>query len=300
MKLMFLDKNMSNPERVYFLKYLKNMSIYTQQDLSWDRISLDQKNFDAVYCSNPEDLLDIPIKIPYFYNIFSFKKRDLFYNYFCKKYASISGASAVFVDNPIINKFCEWFNLNSYWLEEGVPLSENLFLQGNPFLLDTKKFITPKLHIGFIQNNKANSFFEDIFFAKKANWKFHVLGKETLSNPDITYYEDASLFYSNIHLLILHSESFPNLEVKQAMAKGLALINYSPYYHSKHLFFDKVHYLELDFFDKNTILDMIRYCDSRREKLERIAKSGLSVIKKYYDLKKIVLTKIEIMSHELI
>lgn len=263
-----------------------------------------QSDFSGVYCPDPRELLKIKVKIPYIYDI-SPKTFDdeMNYNSFIKFYSQISGPSAVFVSDKKLNKSANWWGLNSYWVNKAVDTDISF---------RSRKFLTPKLHIGYIYENKESfDVVKNIIFAKKSNWVFHIYLPQSIDseikNTDTIFYSGdigrvKEEMLSKIHvflnfdLLIRNtSELFPSETSAESMLAGSVLISSNSQGNNTHIIFDKFNYLKLDFVDTNTILDTLRFVDKRREKLESLAKEGSKSIRKYFDYKEIAKIKVDIL-----
>ena len=252
-----------------------------------------QKDYDCLYSTSPHYIINKKLKIPYFYNIYAKELiEELNFNLFNNFYSKIQGATAIFVNDKKLNKYSEWLDLNSYW----VP---NCFDEKNYFFI-FRKFFTPKLNIGIFLEDDSDlySILDKIIFAKKANWVFHIFNN-TLKNEDIVEIKDKKDVYNNCHIFLNLSKShcFPDKNCLEAMSSGCVVL--SPNYHGNntHIIFDDIHYYRLDFLDTNVILDALRFCDKRREKLERISKKGSLVANKYFNSKSTKFEKLNIMHH---
>ena len=269
----------------------KNVSILTKEELLQnDNI---QKNFELVYAPNPNDLLNLRIRIPYFYDI---PIRDINYNIFSSYYSQISGAKAVFVKDKKLNKFAEWSELNTYWVNSGIDLIQYKYW--------AHKYLTPQLHILYIDDNpEVSKIIQELWYARKANWILHIYKNKIFKPTEniILHDDETSLkqLYDSCHIFLnpdLCSNNFPSSNCLEAMSSGCTVVSSNDHGNLSHILFDKVHYFKLDFIDKNTILETIRYVDKRREKLDRLSLAGSSLVHKYFDLKQIVRQKIEIFS----
>ena len=269
------------------------------QDIDFEN---DQKYFDCVYSPDPDILLNLKLKIPYFYDIPSgLFDYELNFKVFNRIYSQLGGAKAVFVNDKKMSRYAHWEGLNTYWINEGIDLEKDFYAP--------KKFITPKLHIGYIYDNEENyQIIKNVYFARKSNWIFHLynpydlkLGIDTVlyeGNIDLRRYD----LYRNCHVLLNpsmpHKHSIrpvPSQAALEAMYQGCILVSGNMHDNGDHLIFDKYHYLKLDFIDANTVIETLRYADKRREKLERMSKSGREVIFKYYDVKESARQKIKII-----
>ena len=275
------------------------LSFYLPNKSNWDTFEEDQVKFDAVYSLSPDFILGKKLKIPYFYNVPSgLFKNELNFNYFSRYYSQLSGASAVFVNDKKLNKYCEWMDLNSYLVNEGVAVTKTKF--------SYKRFITPKLHIGFIGDENTYDLLKDIWPARKSNWTLHIPKKKNFSFSDFS--DGSTVFYlgddyekeifENCHIVINayrgknnSIENFPSKNSCKAMLSGCVLVSSNLHGNNTNILFDGVHYFKLDFVDKNTLLETLRYIDKRREKLDKMAKKGYNIVKKYFNIKETVIKK---------
>ena len=266
----------------------------------------DQKYFDCIYSPDPKILLKVKPKIPYFYDIPSGRfNHELNYKVFDKYYSQLGGAKAVFVNDKKMNKYAHWSELNPYWVDSGIDLDKDYY--------QPKKFITPKLKIGYIFNYPENNqIVKDVFSAKKSNWEFHLYNSEGISQDGSVMYYDGNLelskksIYENCHVILNPTAPYrhsllpvPSTVALEAMYSGCITISGNIHDNADHLLVDKYHYFKLDFIDANTIIETIRYADKRREKLERMSKAARSLITKYYDSKESAKKKLEIIQKHL-
>ena len=296
----------------WFDKYIKNFELQNFIE--------DQKNFDAVYITRSEDVSQGVYKIPYFYNIY---KNTYSYNVeanyqsFQHTYSSIKGASKVFVNDRRLNKFSNWLGLDSYFINR--PVNTNKFKFNR-----NRRFLTPKLNIGIIpssnfldKENPRNKIFEDIYSCMKSNWILHIPDGRDLSIGDnnVVKYKvlgkdkpeyDYSEIFLNSHVIINPEKNdYTGLDYShegrcfEAMATGCVSIHPNLESSCNDYMFDKVHYLKMDFIDSNTILNILRYADKRRNKIESMSYACKDLISKYYDVRKIVQQKIQIIKNSL-
>jgi len=241
-----------------------------------------QEHFDCLYSTSPNFIINKKIKIPYFYNIYAGElEGELNYNIFRDFYSKLQGANAVFVNDKKLNKYAEWLDLNSFW----VPNS----LIENQFIFKSKRFFTPKLHIGILSPTAPDIqiLLDKLLFIKKTNWEFHITDKKDI--------------HENCHIFLNLSKDycFPNNDSLEAMRSGCVLISTNLHGNHTHIIFDDIHYIKLDFLDVNIILDALRYSDKRREKLERIALGGAKMVNKYFTSKNLDNQKLNIIRREL-
>lgn len=335
MKLIVIDNSHFplSQETEEFVKQLgkKNVTIYNYRkelyknfwyydilkDYSKEEFISDQATHDAVYVTQSGDGLVLPYKIPYFYNIYLYTYShvpELGYKDFQKRYSQAKGASAVFVNDKKLNRFANWMDLNSYFINKPVNTYKYKFIRN-------RKFITPKLHIGFIPSSRLfgeshrNKIFEDMWASAKNNWILHIPDGRDLCIPDKNVVKhkvlsDSSFDYSEIykhsHIMINpeniyhddldYSHSHYNFE---AMSTGCVSICPNQHGTNSDYLFNDVHYFKLDYVDSNNLLDAIRIADKRREKLDRMSKAGSQLIKKYYDVRMVVQQKIQVMKNSL-
>ena len=262
----------------------------------------DQKYFDCIYSPDPSILLKLKPKIPYFYDIPSgMFEQELNFKVFDRHYSQLGGAKAVFVCDKKMNRYALWAGLNPYWVDDGVNLDKDHFIP--------KKFLTPKLHIGYIYDNDENlKIIKDVYSARKPNWVFHLYGVDLKqASGDIKYYGGnldlaKGEIYKNCHIFLNpstpHKNSItpvPSQVSLEAMYNGCVSVCGNIHENVDHLIFDKYHYFRLDFIDANTVIETLRYADKRREKLDRMSKSGRDLVIKYYDAKVSAKRKIEII-----
>lgn len=280
MELMIVDREPFSLETQKILEILgkDRVTVYSPTNILEDY----QKNYKLLYALDPQDLIKFKVKIPYFYNV---SGSYYTYNNFSSFYSQITGASGVFVSDKKLNKFSEWLNLNTLWVNPQIDITNYRYTY--------RKFLTPKLNIGFVQKGDTSDILKNMWYAKRSNWNLHILG----NNKDILdaeYYSNESTFYENIHIF-LEVNSISSPESLKAMSMGIALIAYNKGRYFDNILFDKVHYFEIDFLDSNTILEILRYSDKRREKLERLGKSGSYLIAKYFNSSDIVKQKLSYM-----
>jgi len=262
----------------------------------------DQKYFDCIYSPDPELLLKLKLKIPYFYDIPSGKfKYELNYRVFEKHYSQLGGAKAVFVSDKKMSKYAHWSGLETHWVNGGVALEKDNYVP--------KKFITPKLHIGYIYDHEENyQIVKDVFSAKKPNWVFHLYNAYDLKQEgNIKFYSGEEgmcrkSIYENSHIILNPSTPYknsitpvPSQVFLEAMLNGCISISGNIHDNADHLMFDKYHYLKLDFIDANTIIETLRFADKRREKLARMSKSGRDTVLKYFNAKESAKSKLNII-----
>lgn len=325
MKLLILDTSINiDFETIEFIKILgkENVAVYVcNKDKylnewfyeilkNYDEYEFiqDQINYDAVYVVQPGEL-EFTFRIPYFYNIYantySFDIENNF-DYFNYKYSKVKGAGAVFINDRKLNKFANWVGLNTYFLNRPVYTFK---------CNQNKKFLTPKLNIGFIPSNKIlennfrNKIIEDLYSAFKSNWILHIPKSNSLnlgcSNIEVyDVLDEYKSIYENSHLII-NPDTPQTIGINydrycyEAMSMGC--ISIFPNFNNigNDYIFDKVHYFKMDFVDVNTALNILRYVDKRREKLERMSLASKNVIHKYFDVRKIVQQKIQIIKYNL-
>jgi hypothetical protein len=271
----------------------------------------DQIDSDAVYASNSSYAEKVGFKIPYFYSIYANTwKNDNNYEFFQKTYSKIKGASAVFVNDKKLNRFSNWLGLNSYFLNKPVNINRFKFIE--------RKFLTPKLNIGFIpsskifdENNPRNKIVEDMWVSAKSNWTLHIPNNNNLDvSKNIVKHRvvnvnsvlDYRPIYEQSHIIInpenIYSDSLDFCHEDysfEAMSTGCISIHPNLHGNNNHVMFDKFHYFKLDFIDSNTLLEIIRYVNKRRTKLYNMSKSARDLIEKYYNVDTIVKEKIRIM-----
>jgi hypothetical protein len=322
MKLLILDTSQNiNFETIEFINTLgkKNVLVHIQnkekylndwfyeclEEYDDYKFVQDQIFYDAVYVTN-SGKIEFTFRIPYFYNIYAntySSEIENNFNYFNYKYSKVKGATAVFVNDRKLNKFSNWVGLNSYFINK--PIDTNKFKFTNK-----KKFLTPKLNIAFIPsleisfNINRNRFIEDLLSAFKSNWILHIPQINQIEGKNIISYDiidDYQIIYDNSHLII-NPENFQIASdisyenyCYQAMANGCIPITPNFNNIGNDYIFDKVHYFKMDFVDVNTTLNILRYADKRREKLERMSLASKDIILKYFNVKKIVQQKIQII-----
>lgn len=288
MKIMLIDDKKNNPETKKIIEVIgkNNVGLFENienyKDTDFDYLEECQKNYKKIYSLSPQSLLKFKVRIPYYYNIFG-----TYPNYACfsQYYSQLQGASGVFVSDKKLNKFSEWLGLNSLWVNPAITV--------NDYPYTSRKFLTPKLNIGFIQKENPSNIIKNMWYAKKSNWNLHIFGNHK-DIEDASYYSDFSSFYSNIQVFIDMQES-PTSEALVAMSLGIAVLAYNQSKSFDCILFDKVHYFEIDFLHSNTILEILRYSDKRREKLERLGKSGSYLIQKYFNNTETVNQKLKFM-----
>lgn len=267
-----------------------------------EEFSNKQEEFSGVYCPKIKELLKIKVKIPYAYDITPKTTLDeMNYNSFAKFYSQLGGPSVVFVSDKKLNKNANWLGLNSYYILESANTN---------ILFKPRKFLTPKLHIGYIYDNEENfPVFKNLLLAKKTNWVFHVYSPHEI--PDVYSYSGdltraKEEMLSRVHVLLNHdtlpynmSESFPTKLGAEAMLSGCVLVSSNSQGNNTHIFFDKFNYIKLDFVDVNSVISTLLYLDKRREKLEAIAKEGNKVVRKYLDFKEVAKLRVSILRTEL-
>lgn len=276
-----------------------------------------QASADAVYVCRSNNLEHLKFKIPYFYNIYAGTWDhflDFNYQKFNKHFSKIKGAGAVFVNDKKINEFSHWCGLNSYFINQPVNTPKNK-------LIRNRKFIIPKLHIGFlpsINRNRVkgnrNKIVEDMWASAKSNWVLHIPeGKELdISDKNVIKYKisQAGVYnpceiYKNSHVLVNPEDLSRTLEptfksfTLEAMSTGCVGIESNQHDNNTDYMFDKFHYFKLDYIDSNTLLDMLRYVDKRRSKLSNMSAGGSQLVQKYYNVGKIVQQKIQIIKNNI-
>lgn len=263
-----------------------------------------QASFDCVYSPKYEELLKIKVRVPYFYDISPKSINDeMNYSSFARHYSQLSGPRAVFVYDKKLNKSSKWLGLNTHFVNPSV----------DPDIQPTKKkFLTPRLDIGYIyENAEGFDLLKKVIFAKKSNWFFHIycpneISPEIKNNETIFYSGDLNRvkkeIFAKAHVFLNYtvlnnnmSECFPGLNSLEAMISECALISSNPHGNNTSLFFDDLNYLKLDYIDANTILDALRYADKKRGKIESIAREGSLDSAKYFNYKDIALQKMNIL-----
>jgi hypothetical protein len=334
MKLMILDNSFYpiNFETEEFIKQLgkSNVVVYNErEDLyknAWfsdnvkkfepESFIQEQSKFDAVYITNTQDTLKGTYKIPYFFNIYAHTwntSHESEYKVFQERYSQLKGASAVFVNDKLLNRYCHWLGLNSYFLNK--PVNTHIFKFDK-----YKKFITPKLNIGFVPSieNKSNRnrILKEIIDASKSNWIFHIpdgefldIQRENLIRHKISNSQGSSLNFSEIfknsHVFlnpedprIDFQQSFEEI-CNQAMACGNIVIKTNFHNNNSETFFDNVHYLKMESLDISHILENLKYANKRREKLWNMSNMANEYISKYFDVRKIVQHKLILIKNSI-
>jgi len=269
----------------------------------WSSFEENQKDYNCVYSTNPQFLLNKKIKIPYFYNIYSnIFDNEMDFKEFNNYYSQLAGANAVFVNERTLNKYSSWLELNSYWVNSAI----------NSYDYIPKKFFTPKLHIGYVYNgnNDVYDLVKKIISIKKSNWIFHIYegNRHDISaefTENVVFYDGENFekrIFENTHVLLdiidpRYPKEFPSDLAARAMSGGVVLISNNSHNNNSNIFFDKTHYFKLDFNSANDVADILRYCDKRREKLERVSISGKDVVNKYFSNKVIVSEKLRIIKN---
>jgi len=268
----------------------------------------DQKYFDCIYSPDPDILLKLKLRIPYYYDIPTGRfNQELNYTVFNKYYSQLGGAKAVFVNDKKMNRYAHWAGLNSFWVNEGINLNEGVNFEKN--LLTPKKFMTPKLHIGYVYDTEANyKLIKNVISAKKSNWIFHMYNAHDLKQDgSIKFYNGIKdlarrKIYENCQIFLNPSLPYknsitqvPSLVTLESMAQGCIALCGNIHDNADSILFDKYHYFKLDFIDANTIIETLRYVDKRREKLDNVSKAGRKVVFKYFDAKKSAKQKIDIL-----
>ena len=247
-----------------------------------------QQDFDLIYSPTPDLIWGKTLKIPYCYDLNKgFSEYSSFENY----YSKISGAKRVFVCDKKLNKFATWLGLDTYWQNPQVDIVKWSF--------SNRKYFTPKLHIGCVYKDVPTfNLIKDLIVSKKSNWVFHIYLPPDLELGDSISREDVVLYHGDLEKAKLNMfktiqvflnlfipkgpslESFPIQDCLQAMSCGVPVISTNIHDNLDHLLFDKTQYFKIDFTDTNTVLDLLRAVDKRREKLERISFLGRSVVEK--------------------
>lgn len=311
MKVMFITGEQKSDTCLEMIRQLGYGSLghYVYSDGSFKNnkdFDNDQKYFDCIYSPNPEILLRLKPKIPYFYDIpsgtFDF---DLNFKVFNQHYSQLGGAKAVFVSDKKMSRYAAWEELNPFWVNEGIDFEKQECVP--------KKFFTPKLHIGFINDSEEDyKIIKDVLCAKKPNWEFHIYNSGNIEQDgSIKFYEGnpqlaKKMIYENSHLIINPSipcnnslRPFPLEIALESMYNGCVNISGNIHDNADNVLFDNFHYFKLDFIDANTVIETLRYADKRRDKLERMAVSSKEVVKKYFNAKESARNKLDVI-HKLI
>jgi len=283
-----------------------NMHVYVYKNgefLKGMDFDNDQKHFDCIYSPDPDILLKLKLKIPYFYDIPSGRfNQELNFKVFNRHYSQLGGAKAVFVNDKKMNRYAHWAGLNPHWVNEGVSLDKDRYIP--------KKFITPQLHIGYFYDYEDNyKIIKDVFSAKKPNWIFHIYNDHDLKQDgNIVFYNgdealSRSTIYEHTHIILNPSTPYRNSITQvpsqvslEAMLNGCVSVSGNIHDNADHVMFDKFHYFKLDFIDANTVIETLRYADKRRAKLDKMSKSGRDMVMKYYDAKESAKKKLEIIN----
>lgn len=332
MKLLILD-NSSYPlnfETLEFIKQLgkNNVLVYSQREdlylkseysgivkkFNQENFIQDQSKFDAVYVTNTEDNLKGIYKIPYFFNIYSHTwdiHHEQEYINFENRYSQLKGAGAVFVNDRILNKYAHWLGLNSYYLNKPINTYYYKFDKN-------RKFITPKLNIGYIpshlKNSNRNVIFKKIVESSKSNWVFHVpdgnildldhprvIKHKITKDSGIDYYE----IYNNSHIFLNPEDPKTDKEISfeqeccQAMSCGVIVLKTNFHNNNMETLFDSVNYFNMRSINLDSILEDLKYIDKRREKLNYMSKISSDYVFKYCDVKKIVNQKIMVIKNSI-
>ncbi len=250
-----------------------------------------QENFDCIYSPFPRLLINEKLKIPYFYNVEDFTNFQNFSDFHSK----IQGANAVFVNDRQLNRYSEWADLNSYWINKGIDCQKYYYLP--------RKYFTPKLNIGIIltSDKETIDLFSDIFKEKKSNWNFYIKysNKEVPICGDSFDVNSKEEIFERCHIFLdLTRESFPNQNCLEAMARGCVVVSLNLSNNNNHIIFDEVHYFKLNI-SPIEILQSLRSLDKRREKLSRVSLQGSVLVRKYFNIKNIIKQKIDIMKQEI-
>lgn len=307
MKIMFVTDDTISDTCLEMIRQLGygNLGHYIYNGVSFKNnkdFDNDQKYFDCIYSPNPEILLKLKPKIPYFYDIpsgtFDF---DLNFKVFNQHYSQLGGAKAVFVNDKKMSRYASWEELNPFWVNEGIDFEKHDCVY--------KKFLTPKLNIGFINDSEEDyKIIKDVLFAKKPNWVFHIYNSGNLEQDgSIKFYEGRldlvkKTIYENSQIIINPSipfknslRPFPLTIALEAMYNGCVNISGNVHDNVDNVLFDNFHYFKLDFIDANTIIETLRYADKRRDKLERMSRGGAGVVKKYFNAKESARLKLDII-----
>lgn len=328
MKLLIIDNSSENLnyETLEFMRQLgtscsvfssvkesyKKEEYYSEVNLL-DPISFieTQAKYDAILVIDISKInKDINFRIPYFYNIYRNTydiKLENDYSFFSNKYGELQGASAVFVNDSKLNKFSNWLGLNSYFINKPV---DTYF-----YKYASKKFLVPKLHIGYIPSSSGvdsyrDRIIEDVWSAAKSNWVMHTSESIKCIKNKINYTFDSSFdfsqFYKNIHVLvnpedIYHKDACKSYldYSKEAMSQGVVSLTSNQRNINSDYLFDKVHYFRISYSKPNEVLDTLRYVDKRRSKLSRMSYLGSKYIERYYGIKNIVQNKIQIIKNNI-
>jgi len=306
MKLLIVE-NKTNPEILFFKKVLgENCEIIIKNNKENNYLEK-QKNFDAIYTTNPLNLLDLKISIPYFYNIPSgLFNNELDFNVFHNFYSKIKGASGVFVSDKKLHKYSLWSDLNAYWIA-------NAGIIPYPKIPNLKNYLSSKLKIGYIYSGNEEDFkiIEETILMGKNNWEFYVNLQSYRSNlfnnlkkynNKIYFFSSNEEIYDKVHILIEfytpknnRAIPFPTHNTLQSIGYGCVPLVSNISNNWDYVFFDKTHYLKLDYTDSNTIISALRYIDRRRKKIETINFLAKKQLYKYFSLDKIIEEKIEII-----
>lgn len=312
MRLIIIDNSVigATQETNEFVKQLGHNSVYVCKNLN----DVNQSQYDAVFIALSGDILELPFKIPYFYNIniHSFRsKEEWSFDYFKEKYKHGSAAAAVFVNDKKLNRYCHWMGINSLFTNEGVDIKKYKYIKN-------RKFFTPKLNIGFIPDyewigdSKRNKTILDMWEASKNNWILHIPEDNSLNidSDRVIKYDcsngyfnfDYTPIFSNSHIIIEPFDHYKEdryisryKNVYEAMSTGCASIMSNQHNNSEDYMFDDIHYIKMDYTDANNLLDCLRYLDKRRDKMLRISKNSSNLIYNYFDIKKIVKQKLEVI-----
>jgi len=259
-----------------------------------------QKDYDVIYSHDPNNLFNLYPKIPYFYDILPHTApNELMFNKFKEYYTQLQGAKAVFTGDKKLNKYAEWLDLNTYWITNSTIISKLL----------PKKFLTPDLHILFNSKDKNNlsyNIVKQFWKTKKSNWHLHIYGDylPTDFSDNVCFYDypDSSLLntcHIILDLSVFHNNTldlFPSSFALKAMNNGCVLVSTNLHGNNTNIIFDEVHYFRLDPLFTETLSDLIRNLDKRREKLQRVSLAGYNVVKKYFNVSKIVSQKLRILN----
>lgn len=302
MKIMLISTKEKSPTCLEMVRQLGSGNIHSYDITDDGFLDNDQKYFDCIYSPDPDLLLKMKLKIPYFYDIPSGRfKNDLNYRVFDKHYSQLGGAKAVFVNDKKMSRYAHWAGLQTYWINEGIDFDKTNYTP--------KNYLTPKLHIGYIFDSEDNyDIIKDVISAKKQGWVFHLYGvTDQVSSENIIIHEGnidlaKNDIYRECHILLNpalpHKNTIspmPSQVSLEAMHHGCISMCGNMHDNADHLFFDKYHYFKLDFIDHNTMIETLRYADKRREKLSRMSIAGRDVVNKYYDSKESALSKLNII-----
>lgn len=266
----FINLYVYNKDKADFL-------YYSVLDKTWESFEEVQKYYNGVYATDPRYLIGKKIQIPYFYNVSGdftdFREFNIYYS-------QLSGASAVFVNDRTLNKFSCWSGLNSYLLNPSI----------GGYNYSQRKFFTPKLHIGYIYDGDDSTFevIKKVISLNKANWVFHLyVGDKCVGGDNVILYDGENFeekLFENVHVLI----GFNDRALRSLSSGVVPISNLSNF---SNILFDKTHYFKLDFCEANCLIDILRYCDKRREKLERMSELGRKEFDKYFNVENIVKQK---------